>query len=171
VPTDLTRRAAALVLPEGPVLAVAALLWTWETPRTGLAGFLQVYPAIVLVAGALLAWRFGRPRVLLILALLALTERVLHHVSAGGTAYAAVALFLPLDFVLLTLLPLRAVRSAGMAVMLGVLTLEVVLVVVLRDPSFAGTAALLDASVLPDVLTGWTPLPAPRSSASPAPPA
>ena len=155
------RRLAALVLPEGPVLAAAALLWTWETPRTGLAGFLQMFPAVVLVAGSLLAWRFGRPRALLTFVLLALTERVLHHADPGGTVHIAVALFLPLDVLLLTLLPLYRIRSVATAIVATVLVFEAVLVLVLRDPAFAATAALLDAAVLPSVLTRWTPLPAP----------
>ena len=68
----LTQKLIALVFPEGILRAAAVALVHWGAAAPQAAPFVRAYPIAVLVAGALLAWRFGRGRVLLALGALAL---------------------------------------------------------------------------------------------------
>lgn len=158
---DLRRRLTALALPEGAVVALAALVWGWQALRSPVAGVLPAWPAVVLVAGLLLAWRFGRPHTAAMLLLLAFADRALHHVGHEAVVRPAVALLLPLDFLLAASLPLRRATAPAALGLAGAVLVQVVLVLVLRDPAFADLAAGLAAPLLPALPAGWTAVPPP----------
>ena len=109
---DLWNKATAksLLLPGGLLLAAAAILqtgWLTLTPP----GLMFLFYAAV-TAGLLLAWRFHSSRVFFALLVLLLAQEAIAYFSAGRpplsgpgrTAMEAVALLVPVNFVLLSLL-------------------------------------------------------------------
>lgn len=111
----------SLFLPGGVILlGAAALLKTgWiPLPLSGVAFFY----AAVFIASLLLAWRFHSTRILFCTVMLLLAHHAIEffgqgHIVVSGpgrTAFEAVALLIPVNFVLLTFLPERS--SEGRAV-------------------------------------------------------
>jgi diguanylate cyclase (GGDEF)-like protein len=100
----------SLLLPGGLLLAVAAILHTGLLTLTA-PGLLFLFYAAV-TAGLLLAWRFHSSRVFFALLILLLAQEAIAFFSAGHTPLAgpgrtaleAVAVLVPLNFVLLSLL-------------------------------------------------------------------
>jgi GGDEF domain-containing protein len=129
-----------------------------------LVDFAPVYPA-VFVIGALQCWKFHRTRLLFALVLLVAADRILLHFAypeaiADGSGQAivnAVALLLPLNLLVVSLIPER-----------GPLTLRSLLqwVVIIAQPGII--ARLLQSDVVPSILAfefademyfSWTTLP------------
>jgi diguanylate cyclase (GGDEF)-like protein len=100
----LLRRFTIHLLLPGGLLAIGALLLLqfWQRPPE-VAAFLPLMPALVLLSGLLLGWRFNRSR--LVYALLVLTVADLCLKGAGGDfpLVAAVGLLLPLNLLLIAL--------------------------------------------------------------------
>lgn len=144
------------------LLFAAALVFT-----TRIANLLDstpyLFPAL-LGLGVVLAWRFGRSRVLFALLVVALAVMALasHAPLAGGEPHIMLlGLLLPLNLAALAWLGERGVLTR-----LGVLRLGVILAqgaaaagVVLTSSGVA--VALLSRQFLPERLTGWSPLPDP----------
>ncbi len=145
----------------------------------GAAVFFEVLPLVLAVSGAILAWRFNRSRaVFAFLALgLACLSRLWvpwdspHPAPAAESTLAALALFLPLNFVLAAWIGDRGVLTPKgvwqILLLAGELTFVFIMVRVcfwLAGPEAAarGNAAmagLLSGSFLPAQATAWTGLP------------
>jgi diguanylate cyclase (GGDEF)-like protein len=123
------------------------------------ASLLPAYPLAVFAAGTLLAWRFRRWRIMVMILMLAAAERTLHAVLTTGAPAArviaaATALGLPLNITLLAWLPDRGPRGvfAWSAVVVAV---EALVVALLTQPEAAPLATLLARP-----LEAWRSLPA-----------
>lgn len=153
-----------LVFPEG-LLVLAALVATRVEALATVAGDLATtILAAGLLVGALLALRFHRGRVLLILILLGAADRVLAAVgpapdTGGRVAFALVALLVPLNLAVIALLPERGALTTGGLVRLGVLALQALLAAAVVYQATDGTAAALEVALLPGVDARWTPVP------------
>lgn len=107
----------SLILPQGLVSgAIVFYLHFFATPKTVLL-VAPIYSSVVLVAGILLGWRFNRSRLVFSLLVLAISERglfYLFHIQGVDDvvkhiAFAAMALLLPVNFVLLSMMRERGI--------------------------------------------------------------
>jgi diguanylate cyclase (GGDEF)-like protein len=107
----------SLILPQGLVLGIIIFyLHFFATPKTVLLAT-PIYSSVVLVVGMLLGWRFNRSRLVFSLLILALSERglfYLFHIQGiddvvKHTAFATIALLLPINFVLLSVMGERGI--------------------------------------------------------------
>ncbi|MFL5605057.1 MAG: diguanylate cyclase [Gemmatimonadaceae bacterium] len=165
----LTRKLLDLVFPEGLVLLVAVALVHWGADAPAAAAVVRLYPLVVLAAGALLAWRFQRGRLLLALLGFILADRaMLWLVPLGSTApYAGpvivrtVAMLLPGSLALLAFIGERGVLSDAGARRLAVLLGQVVVVLAIWLLTAAypeSMAHAFDLSFLPPNALAWLPL-------------
>jgi diguanylate cyclase (GGDEF)-like protein len=137
----------AWLVPGGLLLGLAVALI--NSPLLGrVAPSMTFYYFAVFAGGLLLAWRFNSSRVLFSLLVLLLAHRAVEFFSAGEprigpgrTAVAAVALLVPLNFVLLASMRERGLIIAGIAPRFGLLFLGSVVVAVLCRPENNGTVA------------------------------
>ncbi len=155
-----------LLVPGGVLLlAAVAMLRSGVVPLSAPAINFAYYA--VFVAGLLLASRFHSSRVLLALFVLLLSQRALDFFSAGRavstvpgrSALEAVALLLPLNFVVVSWMPERGWRSSAMAARLGLLFVESVFVAVLCRPGAATAPAFLHPALVDPRLFSWTKIP------------
>src|SRR5438270_1345256 len=139
----------AVFLPGGAILLGAYLLLNpgWINPSV--YGVKFFYYA-VFIAALLLSWRFHTTRILLSAIVLLLAHRALEfftqgHIAAAGpgrVAFEAIALLLPLDFILLTFFPERGYPGRSLFWFLILLFFESVFVAVLARPSQPATGFL-----------------------------
>ena len=156
----------SLFVPGGILLFAAAVLLS--------GGFLSISQAAVdfyyfatFVAGILLAWRFQSSRILFALIMLLLAHRALDFFSAGRVvsvgpgriAFEAIALLMPLNFMVLSLVGERGLGIPAITPRLLWLFLESVFVAVICRPGEITSPALLRAAVLPQSLFQWTKIP------------
>jgi GGDEF domain-containing protein len=109
----------SLVMPGGVLLlAAAVLLYSgWLTLALPALGFLYY---CTLIGGMLLAWRFHSSRIFSAFLVLFLAQQAVSlfggtHIAASGIALQAVALLVPLNFVLIALMQERGFRVASIA--------------------------------------------------------
>ncbi len=164
----LTQKLLALVLPEGLLLAAAVALVHWAAvPQV--APVAHAYPIAVLVAGVLLAWRFGRGRLLLALVALALAAAAMRWLVPfdGSTPYAgpeiarAVAIVLPVTLAVLAFLDERGLYTLVWLRRLAMLAVPAAVVLgvwLLTAVSPAAAARALDAAFLPSAALAWLPV-------------
>src|SRR6267378_157513 len=131
----------SIFIPGAVILLLAALLlemgWV-AIPPSGVNFF---YYAVFIAAG-LLAWRFHSTRVLFSVIVLLMGHHALEFFSEGrGTvtipgriAFEAVALLLPLNFILLTFFPERSAERRILSWFLALLFFESVFVAVISRP-------------------------------------
>jgi len=137
----------ALRLLPGAVLIAATVALLVVPALAPLAMWLlPAYPLIVFLAGALLAWRFRRWRVLVATLMLAAAERALAitlatAMPAAHVVTAAAATALPLNLTALAWLPERGRAVLGWSLGLGVA--EALAAGLLAQPEAAPMAALL----------------------------
>jgi diguanylate cyclase (GGDEF)-like protein len=156
----------SLFVPGGILLLTAVVLLQ--------GGFLSISePAVdfyyyaVFAAGILLAWRFHSSRVFFALIMLLLAHRALEFfsggraisISPGRIAFEAVALFVPLNFIALSLVRERGLGIPAITPRLLVLFLESVFVAVICRPGEITSPALLHAAFLNRSLFQWTQIP------------
>ncbi len=165
----LTRKLLAFVGPEGLLLVVAAALVRWGgTPAA--APVLRLYPLVVLVAGAILASRFRRGRLLLALLGLAIADRAMVWLapldSVGAYADPAVirtvAILLVVSFAMLAFAQERGILSpVGMQrfAILCVQTSVVLVVWLLSAVSSRTMVNALDVKLLTTPMLDGLPLP------------
>lgn len=152
--TDSTaaRRLAALFVPEGLLLVAAVILLQVDSLQEPLASFARFAAYGVFLVGALLAWRFHRNQLMLALVLLALADLGL----ASGASRQAIAFLLPVNLVLLVLIPERGfLTPIGIARAVAIL-LQIPLVVLAGRSERLN--ALLDTHLLPQPEVPWTAL-------------
>ena len=129
----------SVLVPGGLILAVASLFiqhsWITLSPSALTFSYYAVF-----IAALVLSLRFRSLRIVfgaatLLLAQYALTAKgpVLHS-GAGRTAFEAIALLVPLDFVLLTLLPERTLRRDHLVGIAAVLFFQSTFVAVFARP-------------------------------------
>jgi diguanylate cyclase (GGDEF)-like protein len=137
---------ALRLLPGAALIAATAALLIVPSLAPLALSLLPAYPLIVFLAGALLAWRFRRWRVLVATLLLAAAERGLVMVLTSGAApahivRAAAATALPLNLTALAWLPERARPVFVWAIAL--VATEALATALLTQPEAAPMAAVL----------------------------
>jgi len=142
------------LLPGALLLLAATIVLHPSGLRGVVAPLLPSFPLTVLGGGMLLAWRFGRSRLVLALAVLLLTDRaLLAWAPAGGASsevgraiFGALAILVPLDLAVLAWVPERGLLSRpGRAAIIG-LGVEIVLVALLCQPLFLPLAGWLEVA-------------------------
>ena len=165
----LTRKLLALVFPEGVLLVAAVALVHWGASAHAATAIVRYYPPMVLGAGALLAWRFQRGRLLLALAGLALADRAMLWLAppdsgapyAGTVVVRVVAMLVPASLAMLAFVGERGMLTTAGLRRLAVLGAQLALVLALWLLSAAypvGLARALDVVLLPRPLLAWLPL-------------
>jgi diguanylate cyclase (GGDEF)-like protein len=165
----LTRKLLDLVVPEGLLLLVAVALVHWGAAVPAAAPIVRLYPLVVLAAGALLAWRFQRGRLLLALLGLALADRAMLWLApldssapfAGPVIVRTVAMLLPASLAVLAFIGERGVLSDVGVRRLGVLAAQtsVVLALWLLTAAYPErTAQAFDFTFVPTTALAWLPL-------------
>jgi diguanylate cyclase (GGDEF)-like protein len=157
-----------LVIPGAVLLLAAAVLLS--------GGFLSISaPAVdfyyyaVFGAGMLLAWRFHSSRVLFALIFLLVAHRSVEFFSSGRLvssgpgriAFEAVALLLPLNFVLLSFIRERGLAIPSLVSRLAVLFFESVFVALVCRAGEVTAPEFLHFSFVSRHLLGWTRIPQP----------
>ena len=164
-----TRTVRSLVGPEGLLLLAMVALVHWGAAASWAAPIVRLYPAAVLAAGAFLAWRFQRGRLLLALFGLAIADRAMLWLAppesgaahAGAPIVRLVAILLPASLAALAFLGERGILTTAGLRRLTVLGAQVaaVLAVWLLAAAYPGAAAhAFDIVVLPRPLVAWTGL-------------
>jgi GGDEF domain-containing protein len=151
---------------EGLILAGALVL---AAPLERLLAAAPYTLPATLTAGALLAWRFRRSRVLFALILIGLATLALPYLApAGGApgapgapsglspAFLALAFLLPLNLGALTLLGERGVLSRVGRLRLGVILVQALAVAGVAHSEPGAIGELLAFRLLPAGLTSWT---------------
>ncbi len=156
----------SLLIPGGILLLAAAVLLE--------GGFLSIpaapvdfYYYAVFGAGILLAWRFHSSRVFFALIVLLLAHRAVEFFSSGRAvsagpgriAFEAIAFLVPLNFIILSLIPERGLALPAIASRLGLLFFESVFVAVICRPGEAAGPAFLLPAFLGRQLFGWSRIP------------
>ena len=135
-----------LVFPEGALLAAAAIVLRLAAVRASLPAVAHFYPYVVFGAGALIAWRFHRSRLLFGLLVLALASVGLRgtHLSAQLTA-----LLLPLNLAGLALLAERGTLTPFGFIRLAAIGAQVFFAELCLRTAATATTALLNWPFLP----------------------
>jgi diguanylate cyclase (GGDEF)-like protein len=131
----------AVFLPGGAILLGAFLLLGLWSINPSVYGVTFFYYA-AFIAALLLSWRFHTTRVFLAAVVLLLAHRALEffaqgHVSPSGpgrVAFEAIALLVPLNFILLTFFPERGAPGRSLFWFLALLFFESVFVAVIARP-------------------------------------
>lgn len=163
------RRLLSLLLPEGAILlaATALLFWGGDAVPTGMLE--RTAPPVVLAAGALLCWRFGRGRLLLALGAVALADRAIAWLPpgeadaavAGHVVAMSIAMLLPATMVALSLSrehPLTTWPGQRRLALLGAQALGVLLLALAAGAWPAHVGGAYQATIFPAWLFAWSPL-------------
>ncbi len=106
-------------VPGGVILLLAAILIQNGLLSDWLPIVSFVFPLLVLVAGLLLGWRFNRSRLVFAVLILGIADRLLVHFAnnvlsstdLGKLIFYAVAILLPINFVILSIIKERGISS------------------------------------------------------------
>jgi diguanylate cyclase (GGDEF)-like protein len=164
-----TRKLLDLVFPEGALLLAAAAWVHWGAALPSAAPVVRYYPLVVLGAGALLAWRFQRGRLLLALLGLVIADRAMLWLAppdsgashAGPVVLRTIAVLLPASLAVLAFVGERGMFTAvglrRLSVLAGVIA--VLLAVWLASTvNPAGVRQAFDVQLLPPLVLAWSPL-------------
>lgn len=119
----------SLFVPGGLVFVAAVSLIQANVLAPWLPQIVRIAPVAVLAAGMLLGWRFNRSRLVFALLILAITDRSLFHFAqattpgtiSGRFIFNAVAVLLPLNLALLSLLKERGIATLHGALRTGLI--------------------------------------------------
>ncbi|MFL5520069.1 MAG: hypothetical protein ACJ8B6_03980, partial [Gemmatimonadales bacterium] len=172
-----TRKLFSLVGPEGLLLLAAVALVHWGAAAPSAAPIVRLYPLVVLLAGALLAWRFQRGRLLLALLGLALADRAMLWLGppdsgapyAGPVVVRLVAILLPASLAALAFTTERGMLTTAGLRRLAVLAVElaVVLAVWLLSAAYPhAIAGALESVLVPRAFLTWMGLGQPAGLAA-----
>jgi diguanylate cyclase (GGDEF)-like protein len=137
----------SIFIPGGLIFGTALFVLatgSFSPPPAGVNFFYYVF----IVAAAMLAWRFRSTRVLLCVLVLLLGQYAVMHphgrapMGLSRGALEAVAIFIPIDFIVLTFFPERGSENRTLAWFFGLLLLEVASVYFLVAIAPAGAAFL-----------------------------
>ena len=140
-------------MPGGVLVATTMLLLLVPTWREAAVAFVPAYPNAAFAAGVVLALRFRRYRLFLVVLLVAGAERLVWYTAespVGHIAVGAASVWLPLNVGILGWLPERHGLRIAVAWILGLLAVEAVLTVLAMQPEAGPLAALLATP-----LGGW----------------
>jgi len=151
----------------GGVLVLATAVLVHSGLRAVTTPFLDSYYAACFGAGVVLAWRFHSTRVALALATLFLGERAIlffsggHSLSgsSGHTAFALIAILLPLNFLVLSFIADQGFTANALASRVSFLFLQSVVVAAMCRPSYYGGMRFLDVALINSRWVAWTRLP------------
>ena len=132
------------------LVATTILLLVVPSWREAAVAFVPAYPNAAFAAGVVLALRFRRHRVFLVVLLVAGAERLVWLTadsSVGHIMVGAASVWLPLNVAVLGWLPERHGFRIAAAWIIGLLAVEAVVTVLATQPEAAPLAALLVASV------------------------
>jgi len=138
------------LLPGAVLVATTILLLVVPSWREAAVGFVPAYPNAAFAAGVVLALRFRRHRVFLVVLLVAGAERLVWLTadsSVGHIMVGAASVWLPLNVAVLGWLPERHGFRIAAAWIIGLLAVEAVVTVLATQPEAAPLAALLVTSV------------------------
>jgi len=155
-----------LFVPGGILLLAAVLLLSGGLLSLSAAA-VDFYYYAVFCAGILLAWRFHSSRVLFALITLLLAHHAIEFFSAGRAvsvgpgriAFEAIALLLPLNFIVLSLAPERGLTVPAISPRLALLFVESVFVAILCRPGETASPGFLHMALLSRSLFHWTRIP------------
>jgi len=157
---------ASFAVPGGLLVMVAMLAIASGIGPFANPAFNEFYFYGVFAGGMLLAFRFRSTRILLGLLVLGLAERALLASAPGADAmmthsavYPALAVLVPINLVLLLLLPDRGFALSTLIPGLGLVLLESVAVTVLARPENAVAAGALRYDFLNPLWFTWTRVP------------
>jgi diguanylate cyclase (GGDEF)-like protein len=158
------RTLKSLVLPGGMLLLAASVVFHGAFGPVPAAA-INFYYYAVFGAGILLAWRFHSSRVLFALLTLLLAHRAVDFFSdgrmasagPGWIAFAAVAFFLPLNFIALSVLRERGSVFPAIVSRLALLFFESVFVAIICRPGTTSGPAFLHPDFLGKL--SWTRMP------------
>src|ERR1700687_3851226 len=144
-----TRTVKSILLPGGAILLATTLLLGTQWVSLSPSGVNFFYYAVFIAAG-LLAWRFHSTRILFSAIVLLLAHHAMEFfaqgriVSAGPgrIAFEAVALLIPLNFILLTLFPERGSEDRTLGWFLALLFFESVFVAAVSRPGLPAPSFL-----------------------------
>jgi diguanylate cyclase (GGDEF)-like protein len=140
---------AQRLLPGAVLVATTILLLMVPSWREAAVAFVPAYPNAAFASGVVLALRFRRHRVFLIVLLLAAAERLVWLTAdspVGHIVVGAASVWLPLNVGVLGWLPERHGFRIAAAWILGLLAVEAVLTVLAVQPEATLLAALLATS-------------------------
>jgi diguanylate cyclase (GGDEF)-like protein len=165
---ELTNRKALqqMCAPGGALLLVAAVLLHGGL-LTIPAAAIDFYYYAVFVAACLLAWRFHSSRVMFVLLTLLLAHRSLEFFSSGRIvssgsgriAFEAIALLLPVNFVLFSQARERGWGVPAIASRVALLFFESVFVALICRPGATASPWFLHTAILKPHLFSWTLIP------------
>lgn len=141
---------AQRLLPGGVLVATTILLLAVPAWREAAVGFVPAYPNAAFAAGVVLALRFRRHRVFLVVLLLAAAERLVWLTADSPVSHimvGAASVWLPLNIGILGWLPERHGFRIAAAWLMGLLAVETVVTVLAVQPEAAPLAALLATSL------------------------
>lgn len=153
-------------LPNG-VLFLAAVLFLYSGLIPSPDSAIRFFYAAAFGAGLVLAWRFHSSRVLFSLATLILADRAITFFTAGHSlthpisrsAFEAVAVLVPLNFIVLAFVRERGFTVPDVALRLLLLFLESIFVALSCRPDHAGGVHWLNAAFLNRSWFAWTRVP------------
>jgi diguanylate cyclase (GGDEF)-like protein len=158
-------------MPGGFLFFAAVILIRMNVFADWLPGIVSVYPFAVLAAGILLGWRFNRSRLVFGLLILAIADRSMLYFTKGASisagsgilAFYAVAILLPLNFAVLSIIKERGIINVtGIRRLCLILAQPVAVVAACRYGSF-GVNAILDYPIIKSSLLKYLPaLPLPQ---------
>ena len=160
----IVRKVRAVVTPEAVCFAAAVGLARWSELEASLLDFILLFPYLVAVTGAALAWRFRRSRLFYGLAALALG---FYALTLGPRApdqalwFQAAAVLVPLNLAAIAWLPERGVLSLSALRRWVSIAAQVALVVVLARHDaggWLGIPAALRRGLVSDGPFGWSEL-------------
>jgi diguanylate cyclase (GGDEF)-like protein len=172
---------ATLAAPAAMLIAASILLAGAEVLPANIVSSIGLLPYLVAVAGVWLGWRFNRSRVVYAVLLVLLGYWLCMHLFPDGfrrnayglVAYAAYAVFLPINMAVLTFIEDRGVITPWGLVKAGVILAQMFVFSfvstggygILADPAALGLqrffAFLLHFRILPPDVDYWTNLPQP----------
>ena len=142
---------AQRLLPGAVLVATTILLLVVPSWREAAVGFVPAYPNAAFAAGVVLALRFRRHRIFLIVLLLAAAERLVWLTAdspVGHIIVGAASVWLPLNIGVLGWLPERHGFRIAAAWVIGLLAVEAVVTVLAVQPEATPLAALLATSLV-----------------------
>jgi diguanylate cyclase (GGDEF)-like protein len=156
----------SFLLPGG-MLLLGAVILLHSGLLTPTSAAVDSYYAACFGAGIVLAWRFNSSRVALTLVTLFLSERALVFFSAGHaitsiaarTAFEIVAILLPLNFLLFSLLEERGFAWSTLATRLVLLFVQSVAVAAMSRPDRSSESTWLNVTLVDRSWLSWTKLP------------
>ncbi len=160
------RALKSFLLPGAAVLLAAVVVIQTQPSSLPLAA-VDFYYYAAFVGGILIAWRFHAGRIFCALAAVALAHRAMEffsegHIARSGpglVAFQAMAVLLPINFILLSVARERGLVLPAVMKPLTVLFVESVWVAVICRPGVVSGPWLLRLAVTNPLMTAWTRLP------------